>query len=133
MSIAYLLVVGESLGVEAFEGEVPGLAVRGRPLLPLNPPLSLRLNKPLLGSDFGVARLARGVPGLLRRSSTSPAGDKAGDAALEGTYQQQQHCFSLCSLLSKSFCKIVSSVLVVFLQDTAASLQPTVIAVKCQP
>jgi len=109
LTITYLLVVGESLGVEAPEGEVPGLAVRGRPLLPLNPLLSLRLNKPLLGSDLGVARLARGVPELLRRSSKSPAGDRAGDAALAGTCHQQQHCFSLCSLLSKlSLCSLLS-------------------------
>ena len=109
MSTTYLLVVGESLGVEAPEGEVPGLAVRGRPLLPLTPPLSLRLNKPLLGSDLGVARLARGVPELLRRSSKSPAGDRAGDAALAGTCHQQQHCFSLSSLLSKlSLCSLLS-------------------------
>jgi len=98
--------VGESLGVEAPEGEVPGLAVRGRPLLPLNPPLSLRLSKPLLGSDLGVARLARGVPELLRRSSKSPAGDKAGDAALEGTCYQQHNCFRFFRLLCKQQCKV---------------------------
>ncbi len=110
MSVAYLLVVGESLGVAAPEGEVPGLAVRGRPLLPLNPLLSLRLSNPLLGSDLGVARLARVVPELLRRSSKSPAGDKAGDAALEGTCHQQQHCFSVCSLLCKQLCKRLLSI-----------------------
>ena len=102
----------------ATEGEVPGLAVRGRPLLPLNPPLSLRLSKPLLGSDLGVARLARGVPEVLRRSSKSPAGDKAGDTALEGTCHQQQTCCSLCSLLCTQMCKILLSKSVVFFCKT---------------
>ncbi len=79
--------MGESLGVDDPEGEVPGRAVRGRSLLRLKPPLSLRLSRPLLGSELGVARLVRGVPELLRRSSKSPAGDSAGEAALEGTYR----------------------------------------------
>lgn len=119
--------------MEVPDGEVPGLAVRGRPLLPLNPPLSLRLSKPLSGSDLGVARLARGVPELLRRSSKSPAGDRAGDAALEGTCHQQQHCFSLCSLLCKQLCKRLLAILVVFLRDTPARLQATQREIKCQP
>lgn len=77
--------VGEPLGVEASEGDAPGLAVSGRPRLLFSPPLSLRLRRPLLGSELGVARLARGVPELLRRSPRSPAGERAGDAALVDT------------------------------------------------
>ena len=63
-------------------GAVPCLAVRGRLLPVLSPPLSLRLRlAPLLGSELGVLR--RGVPELLRRRSMSPAGDKPGEATLE--------------------------------------------------
>ena len=78
----HLLVVGEPLGVDEPEtaAAAPCLAVRGLPLPALRPPLSLRLNSPLLGSELGVLR--RAVPELLRRRSMSPAGDKPGDAAL---------------------------------------------------
>ena len=81
---AYLLVAGESIGVDDPEAaaEVPCLAVRGLLPAPFSPPLSLRLSMPLLGSEFGV--LSLGVPELLRRSSRSPAGDSPGEAALEG-------------------------------------------------
>lgn len=81
-----LLVVGESLGVDSPEPAAPCLAVRGRPLLLLRPPLSLRLSRPLLGSEFGVSRPVRGVPELLRRRTRSLADDKAGDPALEATW-----------------------------------------------
>lgn len=79
----YLLVLGESPGVDEPEAAAPCLAVRGLPLSALSPPLSLRLSRPLLGSELGVLR--RGVPELDRRRSRSPAGDSPGDAALEGT------------------------------------------------
>ena len=78
---AYLLVTGESLGVNDPEAaaEPPCLAVRGLLPAPLSPPLSLRLSTPLVGSEFGV--LSLGVPELLRRRP--PAGDSPGEAALE--------------------------------------------------
>ena len=78
----HLLVVGEPLGVDKPETAAPCLAVRGRLLPALSPPLSLRLSPaPLLGSELGVLR--RGVPELLRRRSMSPAGDRPGEATLE--------------------------------------------------
>ena len=76
--------MGEPLGVGELDtaAAAPCLAVRGRLLLPLSPPLSLRLSPaPLLGSELGAAR--RGVLELLRRRSMSPAGDKPGEATVE--------------------------------------------------
>ena len=81
----HLLVVGEPLGVDEPEtaATAPCLAVRGRLLPALSPPLSLRLSPaPLLGSELGVVR--RGVPELLRRRSMSLAGARPGEATLEG-------------------------------------------------
>lgn len=79
--------MGEPLGVGELEtaAAAPCLAVRGRLLPALSPPLSLRLSPaPLLGSELGVLR--RGVLELLRRRSMSPAGDRPGEATVASAY-----------------------------------------------